>query len=122
MPTQIVDVIVNEIPNIDIAISGANPLCIGESSEISFPVFSGTAPFSLIFSDGINSNTVNVDNNGLINGSPLLINPSSNTTYSIVSVVDDKGCSSTSSNNASIIVNELPMSVFLVTMNYVKEK
>ena len=47
-PSQIVDVIVNEIPNIDIAITGNNPLCLGESSEISFPVFSGTAPFSVI--------------------------------------------------------------------------
>lgn len=108
IPTQIVDVIVNEIPNIDIAVTGNNPLCFGESSEISFPVFSGTAPFSVIFSDGINSNTVTVDNNGLVNGSPLSINPSTNTTYSIVSVVDDKGCSSSSSNNTSIIVNEIP--------------
>ena len=74
IPTQIVDVIVNEIPNIDIAVTGNNPLCFGESSEISFPVFSGTAPFSVIFSDGINSNTVTVDNNGLVNGSPLSIN------------------------------------------------
>ncbi len=107
-PTQIVDVIVNEIPNIDIAITGNNPLCLGESSEISFPVFSGTAPFSVIFTDGINSNTVTVDNNGLVNGSPLSINPSSNTTYSLVSVNDNKGCFSTSSNDASVTVNELP--------------
>ena len=38
----------------------------------------------------------------------MSINPSTNTTYSIVSVIDDKGCSSSSSNNTSIIVNEIP--------------
>ena len=62
----------------------------------------------MIFSDGINSNTVTVDNNGLSKWIAFVNQSITNTTYSIVSVIDDKGCSSTSSNNASIIVNEIP--------------
>ncbi len=107
-PSQILDLIVNESPYLDIAVTGKNPICIGESSEISFPVFSGASPFNLTFEDGTKLNNVLVDNNGLVNGIPLSINPITNTTYTLKSATDSKGCSTNLNNSISLIVNDLP--------------
>ncbi len=111
-PVSPVDIIVNPKPDLNIVVSGTNPICYGQSSELFFPVFSGTAPFNLDWiDDNGGSGTHNVDAAGniLSTGLPLPVSPLSTTTYSIISVADDKGCVSSLNESATLVVNELPI-------------
>ena len=37
------DILVRELPDLDLTISGNNPICFGDNSELSFPVLAGLA-------------------------------------------------------------------------------
>tara|TARA_B100000902_G_scaffold399539_1_gene470888 strand:+ start:422 stop:5818 length:5397 start_codon:yes stop_codon:yes gene_type:complete len=102
------DILVRELPDIDITISGDNPICYGQSTEILFPVLSGTAPFNLSIMEGSNNTTLNIDPNGLIGGNPYTINPNETTIYSLLSVTDSYGCMQDLDDYKTVIVNPLP--------------
>ena len=90
-------------------ISGINPICFGDNSELSFPVLSGLAPFNLGILEGSINNTLNVDATGLIGGSPYPVSPPNTTTYTLTSVTDANGCMQVLNDSKTLIVNELPI-------------
>ena len=108
-PTNAV-IIVNPTPDIDITVSGANPICVGQASELFFPVISGTPPFNVSYFAGTVSLSADIDafGNLLSSSSPMTLNPNVTTTYSLVSVIDAKGCSNSLSESATVTVNEIP--------------
>ena len=108
-PTNAV-IIVNPTPDIDITVSGANPICVGQASELFFPVISGTPPFNVSYFAGTVSLSADIDafGNLLSSSSPMTLNPNVTTTYSLVSVLDAKGCSNSLSESATVTVNEIP--------------
>ncbi len=96
-------------------ISGTQPICIGQSTNITFNFTSGTGPFDIVYSDGTNSYNLS----GVTNGQTLSVSPITNTTYTLVSIIDANLCSrSTALTNggAIITVNPLP-SVTLIGLN-----
>jgi gliding motility-associated-like protein len=96
---------VNPLPTI--SIGGATPICAGQSSDLTFTL-SGTAPYSVNYMDGGSPANVTLDAAGTVSGTPLSVSPSNTTTYTLVDVTDDNGCSATSNGNITIVVNPLP--------------
>jgi gliding motility-associated-like protein len=106
---NIASIFVNPIPDVNITVSGTNPICQGENSELFFPVLSGTAPYNINYLAGGTSLTTSVDASGNpISGNPMVISPTSSTTYTLVSVTDSKGCFNLLNNDAVLTVNEIP--------------
>jgi len=102
-------ILVNPTPELNISVSGTNPICEGQTSELFFPVISGTPPFNINYLAGVTALTTDVNASGnQLSGNPMIISPNISTTYSLVSVIDAKGCSNNLSNSASITVNEIP--------------
>ena len=58
--------------------------------------------------DGGSPANVTLDAAGTVSGTPLSVSPSNTTTYTLVDVTDDNGCSATSNGNITIVVNPLP--------------
>lgn len=85
-------------------ISGNATICAGSSTNLSFTL-TGTAPWSIIYSDGTNSYPVNN-----INASPLTISvsPSNTTTYTLTSIAD-ASCTGTANGSATVSVNQIPV-------------
>ena len=103
------NILVRALPDLDLTINGANPICFGQNSELSFPVLSGLAPFNLNLLEGSTNNTLTVDASGLIGGSTYLVSPPNTTTYTLTSVTDANGCMQTLIDSKTLIVNELPI-------------
>ena len=103
------DILVHELPDLDLTISGNNPICVGDISNLSFPVLAGTAPFNLNILEGATSVTLNVDALGLINGQVYDVSPTNTTNYSLISVSDANGCSKSLSDTKILTVNEIPI-------------
>jgi gliding motility-associated-like protein len=102
-------IFVNPTPDINITVSGTNPICQGQDSELFFPVISGTPPFNVNYLAGGTPLSTNVDGSGnQTSGNPMIISPNSTTTYTLASVTDAKGCTNSLSNNAILTVNEIP--------------
>jgi hypothetical protein len=78
------------------AVSGNATICAGSSTTIT-AALTGTAPFSVTWSDGVTTSS----------GSRT-VNPSSTTTYTVTSI-SDANCAGTSSGSAVVTVNQPPM-------------
>lgn len=107
--STIEDILVRALPDLDLTITGNNPICFGDVSELAFPALSGLAPFNLGILEGSTNNTLNIDASGLIGGNPYQISPSNTTTYTLTSVTDANGCMQALTDSKTIIVNELPV-------------
>lgn len=101
-----VSIEVNSLPSA--SISGDATICEGDSTALSI-VLSGTGPFDVVYFDG----TSNYNLNDITNGHTFYISPSTNTSYSLVSVEDANNpvCAGGVSGQADIIVNELPEAI-----------
>ena len=109
--TAPVTITVNPTPILDITVSGANPICVGETSALFFPVTSGTPPYNLNYLAGTTNSTANIDAVGNIftTGTTQPISPIMTTSYTLVGVTDAKGCTNLLTNSANLVVNELPI-------------
>ena len=76
--------------------TGSNFLCSGTSGNLVLNISNAVGPFNVTYSDGSNNFTVN----GYGSGNNIPVNPSSNTTYTIVSIID------TGDNNRECISND----------------
>ena len=103
------DILVRELPDLDLTISGNNPICFGDNSELSFPVLAGLAPFNLNILEGSTNNTLNIDATGLIGGAPYTVSPPNTTNYTLTSVTDANGCTQTLNESKTLVVHELPV-------------
>ena len=97
-------------PVVDITVSGPNPICVGDISQLFFPITSGLAPFNISYLvDNVPStSTVDAFGNILSTGTTLPILPNTTTNYTLVSVTDANGCSNNLNNSTQLVVNELP--------------
>ena len=99
--TQTPAVTVNQPPTLA-ELSGDSDLCNGSTTDLVVTITGGTAPYNFTLSDG----TVETNYNS---GTPIPVNPTTTTTYTIVGNVEDsKGCVVAGSGSATVTVNEPP--------------
>ncbi|MBA3674755.1 MAG: gliding motility-associated C-terminal domain-containing protein, partial [Chitinophagaceae bacterium] len=81
------------------SINGSSSLCLGSSKTLDITL-TGTAPWTVTYSNGTVNTTINS-----ITASPykLVVSPTANTTYSLISVADAK-CSNTATGSAAISI------------------
>jgi gliding motility-associated-like protein len=87
--------------NASAVMSGGGTICAGSTATVSVS-FSGTAPWSIIYSDG----TTNTPVSG-INTSPYTFTTGTSGSYSLLSV-SDANCTGSASGNATVTVNPGP--------------
>ncbi|SFC90730.1 SprB repeat-containing protein, partial [Flexibacter flexilis DSM 6793] len=95
------------------SLSGTGNFCSGGSANLSV-VFTGSAPWSLVYNDGTGNVTVN---NILTSPHTISVSPSTTTTYSLVSV-SDANCTGTVSGSATVTVKPLPTASLSGTGNF----
>jgi gliding motility-associated-like protein len=86
-------------------VAGGNPICIGQSTTISIAL-TGVAPWTLVYSDGVASHTING-----ITATPyiLTVSPGSTTTYSLQSVSDVKCVNTFLNSSVKVFVTQSPL-------------
>lgn len=106
-PNTTVTVTVNPTPAV--TISGDKTICFGDSETIAVDFTTGTAPFTVVYNDGVNPDVVDA---GIINDPQVYtLAPTVNTVYTFKSVTDANGCVATltSGNVVNFTVNQLPV-------------
>src|SRR5665811_2479886 len=106
-----VTVIINPLPTA--VITGSGALCLGLSKITLDITLTGAAPWTVTYSDGTSTFTINS-----ITASPykLVVSPTVNTTYSLISVTD-ANCSNTATGSAAISVGTPITPVRYTTIN-----
>ncbi len=97
-------VTIHPLPTGTIALSGDAEICAGETSSLSVTL-TGTAPWSITYSDGTTPVTINA-----INSSPytITVNPATTSIYTLTAV-SDAHCNATSlTGSATVTVHPLP--------------
>lgn len=85
-------------------LSGDNTICAGETAQLAVNVTGGTAPFTVTYSDGTSEFSVT----NYTSGSAITVNPSTTTTFTLVSVIDANAIAgSGNSGTATVTVNQL---------------
>ncbi|MDQ3051177.1 MAG: PKD domain-containing protein, partial [Bacteroidota bacterium] len=103
-PSGVVDITVNSIPDADLALSGDDVLCDGESSEFTIN-FTGIAPYTYTYTDGFATfGPFTTSNNPEI----IPVTPSVSSNYGLITYSDDK-CIGTMAGTALVTVNPLPV-------------
>ncbi|NMM49330.1 beta strand repeat-containing protein, partial [Marinigracilibium pacificum] len=93
-------VTVNPVP--DGSMSGGGTICSGGSASLTFNLSSGSSPYDVVYTDGITNYTAN----NITNGTSVSVSPTLTTTYSIVSVTDNNGCTDpTPTGSATVTVS-----------------
>ncbi|MFM7766693.1 MAG: PKD domain-containing protein, partial [Bacteroidota bacterium] len=87
-------------------IAGNNIICYGENSDLNM-IFTGTAPFTYVWTNGITNSSPVVSNT---NTSTVNVSPGTTSVYTLVSV-SDANCQGTLNGAATITVNPLPIPV-----------
>lgn len=95
------------------AISGNALICEGETTELRINL-TGQAPWSVIYSDGNDSTTVNSPNSVLV----IPVSPTVTTSYTLVSVSDNNCTGTVSPDVITVNVNKAPVgSIFATNSN-----
>lgn len=103
---------VSLFPAITATLTAPASVCAGNGVDLTFSL-TGTSPFDLVYSDGVNSFTETG-----INVSPFLVNvtPIVNNLYDIISITDANGCVVGSSGTSTIQVDSLPSANLMGTV------
>ncbi len=100
-----VTITVNPLPTA--IISGDNTICDGMQTPLNFTL-TGASDYSLTYNPGGVVVTLNASGNDATTGNPIMVSPTSTTSYSIVSLTDANNCTNAGSGSANITVNPLP--------------
>jgi gliding motility-associated-like protein len=95
------DVVVVSSMAPDATLSGDADICGSEDVTLTFN-FNGTGPFDATYTDGTSTFSIN----DALATHTINHNISTNTTFNLLSLVDDNGCDGTVSGSATITVNE----------------
>jgi hypothetical protein len=100
----LVTVTVNTVPTITLTSPSAVTICNGDNTNINLTL-TGTGPWTWVGDDGTGPATFNAATSTVVEN----VAPTATTTYSIISVSDVNGCTSTSTS--AVVVTVIPVSV-----------
>jgi gliding motility-associated-like protein len=92
-------------PEATISATGPTTICFGETTTLQVAVNNGTGPYTVVIDT--TGNTLRTINNYNV-GDNIIIAPTVDATYSLVSVTDSEGCSASVAGSEPIIVISLP--------------
>ncbi|MBI1288676.1 MAG: HYR domain-containing protein [Flavobacteriales bacterium] len=100
---------VDPVPNGALSLS-PSPICQGSQTDVTFTFTSGTPPFNVTITDGINTYNVN----GVQSGDSYSVTPPTTVTYSYTAIQDATGCVRTSGflGTAQVVVTPIPVVTF----------
>ncbi len=103
------DVTVDPVPNGTLSIPPTS-VCQGDPITILFTFTSGTPPYNVSITDGVNT----YNYTGLQSGDTRVVTPPTSVTYSYTSIQDASGCARTSGfdGTASVVVTPIPQVSF----------
>jgi gliding motility-associated-like protein len=93
-------------PEATISATGPTTICFGETTTLQVAVNNGTGPYTVVI-DTTGANTLRTINNYNV-GDNIIIAPTVDATYSLVSVTDSEGCSASVAGSELINVNPKP--------------
>jgi hypothetical protein len=100
------DVVVKATPQGSLSSNGT--ICSGSTGQLTFTATSGTGPFTIVYNDEVANRTKNDVTSGVAFN--VFSNPTTNTTYTLVSITDYNNCSRntgfTNDGSAAITINE----------------
>ncbi len=102
--SQALNLSIGECSTITASFEGTTTLCAGGSTNLSVSLSGGTAPYTIVYSDGSSNQTLN----NYQSGSTFNVSPAATTTYTIVSATDANGCTATAGSSATVTVNPIP--------------
>ncbi len=80
-------------------ISGTASICTGSSTNLRVTITGGTGPFTVVYSNGVTTFTVN----NYTSGTDIPITPTATRTYTIVSVTNANGAVGTGNSGAAVV-------------------
>ena len=80
-------------------IAGTTEICPGASTNLTVNITNGTAPFSVVYTDGTTQFTVN----SYTSGSPVSVSPSATATYTLVSITDAEKCEASALSGSAVV-------------------
>jgi hypothetical protein len=100
-------IVVNPLPIA--TLTGTATICLGDTTPLNVNITPGTNPFTVIINDGTQNDTIN----NYLSGDDIDVFPVGTTTYSLVSVQDSFGCTTTAPSanligTPQVTVNPLP--------------
>jgi hypothetical protein len=94
-------------------IAGTATICAGTSTNLTVNITGGTAPYTVVYTDGTTNFTVS----SYTSGSAISVTPSANTTYTLVSVTDNNGCVVSGAGlSGSAVITVTPLNVAPTTI------
>jgi gliding motility-associated-like protein len=93
-------------PEATISATGPTTICFGQTTTLQVVINNGTGPYTVVI-DTTGANTLRTINNYNV-GDNIIIAPTVDATYSLVSVTDSEGCSASVAGSEPIIVISLP--------------
>ncbi|MPR35272.1 FG-GAP-like repeat-containing protein [Salmonirosea aquatica] len=102
--SETLNLTIGDCPTITASFEGTTTLCAEESTNLSITLNGGTAPYTVVYSDGSTNTTLN----DYTSGTTFNVSPGSTTTYTIVSATDANGCTVTAGSSATVTVNPRP--------------
>lgn len=105
-PISVTTVTVNELPSANVQIPS---ICPGDPAKLIVEILAGAAPFSINYSDGINTYT----ESNLRNGDTIVSkdNPLSDKDYMLLTIKDSNGCISNVNSKSSVIVEKSQLAI-----------
>jgi hypothetical protein len=80
-------------------ISGTATICSGIATNLSVAITGGISPYSVVYTDGASNFTVS----SYTSGAAISVSPTSNTTYTLVSVTSTGGCAGTGNSGSAVV-------------------
>ncbi|MEM8567591.1 MAG: PKD domain-containing protein, partial [Bacteroidota bacterium] len=100
--SNMLTVTVNPLPTA--TISGSTTICAGQATDLTFNL-TGSSPWSITYNDGTSDLTVPAVSSPHV----VSVDPTSTTTYTLVSIMDDNGCTTTGLTQTAVVqVRDLP--------------
>ncbi|HMX39189.1 MAG TPA: hypothetical protein PKD78_02635, partial [Saprospiraceae bacterium] len=85
-------------------LNGSTAICAGKSTNLNATLSGGASPYSLTYTDGSSSTTVN----NYTSGANISVSPSATSTYTLTLVTDASGCAANIGTSATVTVNSNP--------------
>jgi len=93
-------------------LSTSSPICEGDTAILTVNFTQGESPFDIIIEVDNGMGTSTIVRNDVVDGDTILVTPTVNTSYNLISITDDFGCSNTLDDAQLVVVNALPTASF----------